>query len=193
MVRACTHDISALTFSRYDRGDTFPVLECAPGHVHLAFIDDPMRNRLVQALTPDHPRSVALEMFKSGRLGRRIREDGYAAFDRTMHTKDPGKTSTLSVPLQMVHGRLAQLSINFFASALSVPEAVERYLPDMYALARTIATRWRSMEQAERASQLGTMQPAAHANGRVRVAPTLRRAPAEEQQMTHAGRIRPLF
>ena len=133
IVRACTHEMSALTFSHYYRGDSFPLLECAPGHVHLAFSDDATRDWLLRVLEQCNPRSVALEMFKSGRLTKRIRDEGYAAFDRTQHTKDPGKTSSFALPLSIGTGpgpaKMAHLSVNFFASAMTLHEGVDRYLP----------------------------------------------------------------
>lgn len=138
VVRACTHDISPLVFSHYYRGDVFPLLDCAPGHVQLAFTDEASRESLLLALAPKNRHSVALEMFRSGRLTRRIREDGYAAVDRTEHTKDPGKTSTISVPLPISEGKLAHLSMNFFSSSLSTHEAAQRYLPGLLDAAATI-------------------------------------------------------
>ena len=138
IIRACTHNMSALTLSQYYRGDIFPLLECAPGHVHLAYSDEATRDCLLQGLEKKHGSSVALELFRRGQLTRRILDDGYAAVDRTQHTKDPGKTSSISVPLQMGAGRLAHLTVNFFASAMPLKGAVQRYLPDLRATADTI-------------------------------------------------------
>ena len=131
MIRACTHNMSALTLSQYYRGDTFPMLECAPGHVHLAYSNDATRECLLQGLDRERGRSVALELFRRGQMTRRIQSDGYAAIERTAHTKDPGKTSTISVPVQGGEGQMAHLSVNFFASAMPLAEAVQRYLPDL--------------------------------------------------------------
>ena len=128
IIRACTHNMSALTLSQYYRGDTFPLLGCAPGHVHLAYSDEATRECLLLGLERQHGRSVALDLFRRGLLTRRIVDDGYAAVERTVHTKDPGKTSTISVPLQAGGGKLVHLSVNFFASAMPMTDAVQRYL-----------------------------------------------------------------
>lgn len=141
VVRSCTHDISPLIFSPYYRGDIFPLLECAPGHVQLAFTDDASRESLLKALETEYRHSVALQMFRSGRLTRRIQEDGFAAVDRTTHTKDPGKTSSISVPVPLAGGRLAHLSINFFSSSLSTHEAAERYVPALQDAVASIVER----------------------------------------------------
>ncbi len=159
IVRACTHELSALTFSHYYRGDSFPLLECAPGHVHLAYSDDSTREWLLHALAQQHRRSVALEMFSSGRLLRRILEDGYAACDRTQHTKDPGKTSTFSLPLMCGKGKLAHLSVNFFASAMSLQEGVQRYLAITREVAADIVAEWKRMD-ANAAIQVGDLAAA---------------------------------
>lgn len=155
VVRACTHDISPLIFSHYYRGDVFPLLECAPGHVQLAFTDEASREGLLRALETQYRHSVALDMFRSGRMTRRIREDGYAAVDRTTHTKDPGKTSSISVPVPLAAGKLAHLSINFFATSLSVPEAVQRYLSSLLDAVATIVGRLETPATPEAAALQG--------------------------------------
>ena len=139
MVRACTHGMSALTLSLYYRGDTFPMLECAPGHVHLAYSDEATRDCLLQGLERERGKSTVLGLFQSGLLTRRIRSDGYAAIERTAHTKNPGKTSTISVPLPDAGHGMAHLSLNFFASAMPLATAVQKFLPELQRTAEAIA------------------------------------------------------
>ena len=139
MIRTCTHSMSALTLSQYYRGDTFPMLECAPGHVQLAFSDDTTRECLLQGLERERGQSTMLGLFRSGLLTRRIRSDGYAAIERTLHTKNPGKTSTISVPVNDGGRSVAQLSLNYFASAMPLSAAVQKFLPELQRAAEAIA------------------------------------------------------
>lgn len=161
IIRACTHNMSALTLSQYYRGDIFPLLGCAPGHVHLAYSDDATRDCLLQGLEKQQGSSVALELFRRGQLTRRILDDGYAAVDRTQHTKDPGKTSSISVPLKWADGKLAHLTVNFFASAMPLKDAVQRYLPDLRRTAESIAATFPHVPAATQQRRTGDTPKAA--------------------------------
>lgn len=143
-----TYAMSALTFSPYYRGYTFPVLECAAGHVHLAYTDDASRDSLLTGLQRMGTVSVALEMFRSGKLTQRIRADGYATHDRTLRTENPGKTSSLAAPVIVGGREQAQLTLSFFSSAMTMDEAVRRYVADLLATAERIAERLRALELA---------------------------------------------
>ena len=66
-------------------------------------------------------------MFKTGQLVRRIRADGYAAHDRTMHTANPGKTSSIGVPVFEAGVVVATLTLSYFSTAMTMEEALKRY------------------------------------------------------------------
>ena len=141
MIRDSTYGMSALTFSRYYRGYTFPVLECAAGHVHLAFADEATRHSLLLGLQQMGAASPVMTLFQSGRLTQRIRSDGFATHERTQHTENPGKTSSIAAPV-MVDGREhAQLTLSFFASAMPMSVAVQRFVEPLLATALQIAAR----------------------------------------------------
>lgn len=161
IIRACTHNMSALTLSQYYRGDIFPLLGCAPGHVHLAYSDDATRDCLLQGLEKQQGSSVALQLFRRGQLTQRIRDDGYAAVDRTQHTKDPGKTSSISVPLPCADGKLAHLTVNFFASAMPLKDAVARYLPDLRRTAEAVSSSFNAVPAAPPQRRTGDAAKAA--------------------------------
>jgi len=148
MIRDSTYDMSALTFNRYYRGYTFPVLECAAGHVHLSFCDDVTRDSLLVGLQQMGTGSEALEDFKSGQLRERIRKAGYATHDRTLRTENPGKTSSMAAPVMVAGREQAQLTLSFFASAMSLEEAERRYVSELLATAELIGQRLRLGELA---------------------------------------------
>jgi IclR family mhp operon transcriptional activator len=139
MIRDSTYDMTARAFNKYYPGYTFPMLECAAGHVHLAFASDAVRDCLLDGLASDHKTSVALAMFRSGTLTRRIRQDGYAMNDRTPHSMNPGKCSSIAVPLLQDGQVVGVLSLTFFSSAMSMVEAEQRYAADLLAHGQAIS------------------------------------------------------
>jgi IclR family mhp operon transcriptional activator len=139
MVRDSTHHQTSLTFINYAPGFTMPLLECGSGHAYLAHMPDAERRNILAGLEATEKRSHMLEMFKSDKLVRRIREDGYATFDRNPHSAVPGKTSSIGVPIFEGEQVAGTLTLVFFSSAMPMAEAVRRYVPDLKAAAGAIS------------------------------------------------------
>ncbi len=140
MVRDSTHSLTSLTFSNYQPGYTFPILGCASGHVFMAYASDEERNCVLKGLEVVEGKSLMWTMFESGQLVKRIREDGYAANDRTVYSADPGKTSSISVPI-FEHNEIAGvLTTTYFSSAMPIAEAVKRYVQDLKSVAAAITS-----------------------------------------------------
>ena len=139
MIRDSTYDMTARAFNKYYPGYTFPMLECAAGHAHLAFVSDDVRECLLDGLASDHQTSVALAMFRSGTLTKRIKQDGYALNDRTPHSMNPGKCSSIAVPLLEGGNVAGVLSLTFFSSAMTMAEAEQRYAADLVAHGQAIS------------------------------------------------------
>ncbi|MEM5383160.1 helix-turn-helix domain-containing protein [Paraburkholderia phymatum] len=128
MVRDNTYEMSSLSFSRYYRGYTLPILECAAGHVSIAYSEDEVREVLLRGLQEVGAKSLALDMFLSGRLTARIKTDGFVLNDRTVHTDNPGKTSSISVPIMERAREVAELTLSYFSTAMNPAEATRRYV-----------------------------------------------------------------
>ena len=140
IVRDCTHSISPIAMNNYFPGATFPLLECASGHVYLAYAEEEERRALLQAApTTDAPVDpLVLSQFKSGFLPSEIRKVGYATRGRNRFTTTPGRTSSIAVPI-FADGRIvAALTIVVFANAMKMSEAEKRYTPDLLAAAAHI-------------------------------------------------------
>ena len=138
MLRETTYGQSPLAFNNYYPGYTFPVLECASGHAHLAFSNDRTRDQLLTVLEQLGAITLTLGLFRTGQLVRRIRDDGYALFDRTLRTANPGKTSSISVPIFEGGTNVAELTLSYFVTALTSRQATERFLSDLQAAAADI-------------------------------------------------------
>lgn len=149
MVRDSTYSMTSLAFNNYYPGYTFPMLEVASGLAHLAFVGDETRDCVLNGLERTVANRAALEMFRSGILTRRIRADGYATHERTTCTLNPGKTSSIAVPITE-HGIVAGiLSLSFFASAMPMSEAVRRYEHSLKSAAHAIGTTLVKLSQPE--------------------------------------------
>jgi len=138
IVRDSTHSETSLTFTNYNPGYTFPILESATGHAYLANAPEDERNNILKGIELIEGQSPILAMFQSGKLVERIQHDGYAIFDRSLHTPTPGKTSSISVPLFQNEKLVATLTMTVFASALTMQEAIARYVGDLKQAAQRI-------------------------------------------------------
>lgn len=147
MVRDSTHRLTTLTFNNYAPGYTLPLLECSVGKVYLAFCEDEERESIISSLDilDDAPEQedVADQMARlllrdDDILLRDIRSQGYAYHAYNQYTENPGKTSSLAVPV-FVDGKLAGgLGLIFFSSSMSVAEAAEKYADEMKKTASAI-------------------------------------------------------
>jgi IclR family mhp operon transcriptional activator len=161
MIRDSTYDMTARAFNKYYPGYTFPMLECAAGHAHIAFASDEVRGCLLDSLASDHTTSVALAMLRSGSLTRRIRADGYAMNDRTPHSMNPGKCSSIAVPL-LERGQVAGvLSLTFFSSAMTMPQAEKAYAADLLHHGRAISQTLDALHPATLPTPEAALEPMA--------------------------------
>ncbi|WAC71968.1 helix-turn-helix domain-containing protein [Roseateles sp. SL47] len=135
IVRDSTHTLSSLTFCNYSPGYSLPLLECASGHAFLANVGTEERLSLLAGLEEYERRTPLLEMLKSERLVQNIRDKGYATWERNPHSQFPGKTSAIAVPVFEAGTVAASLTLVFFASAMPMAEAVQRYAGDLMSAA----------------------------------------------------------
>lgn len=119
-----------------------PLLECSVGKAYLAYCEDEERQNIISSLeqldgTAD--RMAKLLLKDDDILLSDIREKGYAYHAYNQYTENPGKTSSLAVPV-FIDGKLAGgLGLIFFSSSMSVAEAAEKYADDMKETAMQIA------------------------------------------------------
>ncbi len=141
MVRDSTYTMTSLAFNNYYPGYTFPMLDVASGLVHLAFVGEETRTCVLNGIEAVAANRATIEMFRSGVLTRRIQADGYATHDRTTCTLNPGKTSSIAVPI-LEHGLVAgTLTLSYFATAMPMSEAVRRYAPALKEAGASIGNR----------------------------------------------------
>jgi len=141
MIKHATHKMTSQTFINYFPGDTMPLLDCASGRAMLAFCDDEERATVLSGLQDSRAEtdSMGLQIMCEGGLLEQIKGDGYATMARTRFTELPGKTSAMAVPVFHDGKLVATLTLIFFANAMTMEEAVQKYLEPLGQLSQRVA------------------------------------------------------
>lgn len=153
MLRDSTYSMTSRAFNNYYPGYTFPMLDCAAGHLHLAYVDDETRECLLNGMAPNPKTQVTMDMFKSGVLTRRIRSAGYATQDRSQSTLNPGKTSSISCPIIDGGYVAGVLTLSFFVSTMPMVEAERLFVADLLTSAREISVALETLHGSEARSE----------------------------------------
>lgn len=152
VVRDSTSSMTPLTFTHYFPGWQVPIITSASGRVYLAHTDADLQNKLLEHLqasgTPED--RLAVQEFLKGRVADKIREKGYAAVARTPYSLNPGKTSSLAVPLFQGEELLGSLAMVFFANSVSITDATANYLEDLKKISARIGAAMESSGQETR-------------------------------------------
>lgn len=141
IIRDSTHSLTSLTFSSYYPGYSLPILECAAGIAMLSYMSDEEREGVLYGLTlmPQVSTAHILHLFEEGGLADQVRRDGFAARGNNRFTRNPGKTSSIAVPIITPEGVLGTLTLAFFSSALRLVDGVERFAEPLKAAALAIS------------------------------------------------------
>jgi IclR family mhp operon transcriptional activator len=125
VVRYSTNDRTTLTFNNYYPGWQVPLLSSASGQVYLAFAQDRIRGNLLgQFQSVSGHDAFTLQDFQDGAAIRKIQENGFAAVSKTYYSANPGKTSSLAVPLFQGDELVGSLAMVFFTSAMPLSKAI---------------------------------------------------------------------
>lgn len=142
MVRESTHSLTSLTFNLYHAGYTLPMLGCASGLTYLAYTSEIERESIIKGISEfGDDEKLTRQLPQLEGVLQRCRAMGFATKERNPHTENPGLTSSIAVPIMLDSGSPFHgvLTLIFFASAMSVRIAAERYLPVLKETARNIA------------------------------------------------------
>ena len=150
MVRDSTHKLTSLTFSHYYPGYTLPIAECATGKVHLAFCGDEELEQIIEGWKSidSEASRMGLLLLSDDYLLNKIRKDGFAHQIRNVYNADPGKTSSIAVPIFGANDDFAgSLALIYFASAMKHEEAEQKYLAAIQETARDIGQSLADLEK----------------------------------------------
>lgn len=141
VIRDSTHRMTSQTFSNYYPGYTLPISECASGKIYLAFCKEAERDLIAEAWKSTDSESArrGLLLIRDEGYLNQLRTKGYALNFRNIHNAEPGKTSSLSVPILNSNGEvLAALTMIYFSSAMNSEEAVDKFLRKLQSAAGII-------------------------------------------------------
>jgi len=130
IVRDTTHKLTSLTFSNYFPGFTLPIAECATGKAYLSFCDEEEREAIIDGWQKiDNETSQrGLLLVGDNVVLDRIRREGYAHQLRNVYNAEPGKTSSLAVPVFGKENELVgSLAVIYFAEAMKANKAVQMF------------------------------------------------------------------
>lgn len=149
VVRDSTSTLTSLTFTNYYPGWQVPLLPSASGRAYFAHASAEEREELLKQYRHKQQGidSLTLREFESGEAVEKIRAQGYAAVTRTHYSANPGKTSSLAVPLFQREALLGSLAMVFFANALSIPDAIKRFLEPLRETAKQISLEMNEAEE----------------------------------------------
>ena len=129
VIQDSTHSLTTMTFSDYHPGFSLPIASSASGMAYLAFTDREERAQIIDQIK----RTAMDDEDRDGTENLRdnffdmILEDGYASFIRNPHTKDPGKTSSIAVPLYRNKTLVGVMTFVFFSASFRVSDAFDKY------------------------------------------------------------------
>ncbi|MEY4270170.1 MAG: hypothetical protein RLZZ58_1386 [Pseudomonadota bacterium] len=142
MVRDSTHNMTTLTLNNYYPGFTLPLMECSSGKAYMAFCSDDEREQLLEGLRTIEgaAEKVATLLLSNDMLLKEIRRNGYATQARNAYTANPGKTSSIAVPLFRGTEVVGSLVLIFFAVAMSMEKAIEQFVAPLTQTASAISS-----------------------------------------------------
>lgn len=142
VIRDSTHKQTTLTYNHYSPGYALPLLECSVGKAYLAFCSAQERKSIVATIKKISDVNPAAQLLLQdvNAFLRPFQDSGFAFHSYNEHTKDPGKTSSLAVPI-FVDGELkAAMGLIYFSSAMGKAEAAEKYVLQMQQAAKRLET-----------------------------------------------------
>lgn len=154
VVRDCTHASSPMALTNYQPGAAFPLLECASGHIMLAFESDDERQRWLDSFENcGKPMDRhTLDRLRSNEFVETIRADGFVLRQYNSFTNTPGRTSSIAVPIFHRGEVCGALTLIFFSISMGNGIAVDRYVPDLKRAAQAITVKLRGDVPAPRPS-----------------------------------------
>lgn len=138
VIRETTHRFSPLSFHRAMTWQRLPLVFTAAGRAYLAFCGEEERRELLQLLVAgnDDQAAFARNRVLVNNLLEKVRQQGYATNEGEWNRES--KVSAIAVPIFHNDHVLATINVVFLKKAVSLPEAAEKYLPDLRAAVRKI-------------------------------------------------------
>lgn len=138
VVRESTHRFSRLSFHRSIVGRRLPILMTATGLAYLAFCPEAERERIIELLASrdDEESRLARDPVALDNLLRKTRHRGYGENYAAWFQEE--KIASIAVPIRGRQQLLGCLNLVYVAKAMTIEQAVARYLPALQRTAQRI-------------------------------------------------------
>lgn len=148
LVRETTHRFSPLSFHRAMIRQRMPVLHTSAGRAYLAWCSAEERQQILQLLVAgnDEQANFARNRVLVDQMLEKVRRQGYATNDGEWNQQI--KIAAIAVPIRHNGHVLASINVVFLKKAMSLAEAVERYLPELNSAVGKIQARLSEMDTA---------------------------------------------
>ncbi len=132
VIRDSTHSLTALTFNTYYPGYAMPILECAAGLAYLAHLPHDERMGILGpmklvGINDSHSYHIIQLLENETMVGDILRE-GYASRGNNLFTRNPGKTSSIAVPVHDKGTVTGALTLAYFSIATRMQDAVAKFV-----------------------------------------------------------------
>lgn len=129
VLRDSTHYMTSLTLSHYYPGYTLPITECSTGKVFLAFCDPVKRANILKSAALDSAQNEmanwALDLDES--YWNEIREKGFAVQINNKYSANPGKTSSIAVPIISSDEIVGAMAVIYFKTSMTPQQAENKF------------------------------------------------------------------
>ncbi len=142
LVRETTHRFSPLSFHRAMIRQRLPLLLTAAGRAYLAHCGEEERRQLLHLLKADAGSEQAVFLRNEAlvlQMLERTRAQGYATNDGDWQSQQ--KIGAVAVPVRHQGQILACINVVFLRKAVSMADAIERYVPELQAAVAKIEAR----------------------------------------------------
>ena len=151
VVRDSTHSLTSLTLNSYYPGFAFPILDSAAGRAYLAGSDEQQRADCLDAieLTEGEGEHHAVALARRAGYFSEMEQSGLAWRERNTFTEPVGRNSAIASPIFMEGRAIGALALVFFASAMTIQDAVDQYGNTIVRRARAISEELSQPERDE--------------------------------------------
>ncbi|HEY4545304.1 MAG TPA: helix-turn-helix domain-containing protein [Pedomonas sp.] len=133
VVETSTHQMTSMCYYDPEPGFSLPLLECSAGLAYLSFVSEDQFNSIMSTLRmlEVDKDEYTVELLTKGSLRQQIRAHGFSTQANVRPTPQPGKTSSISLPLLVGNAVVGTMTMTFFAASMRMAEAVSRHIADL--------------------------------------------------------------
>lgn len=140
LIRATTTRASPLAIDAVAPGTLVPLLTSGAGKAYLAFCGSEERRILLEILrqSPEPAHALARQPARFERILNEVRARGYALDVKAKMQRNPGRTTSIAVPVMGESRVLASLTLRYSDAAMPIDRAVRRFRPVLHRAARQL-------------------------------------------------------